>query len=519
MTTDFGQAANSALIRRLISVTDRGRGTAALSGEDAVEWLADMDSGRTSSESLVRQCLGRMLTWEDSLNAMISLDPSALEAARECDRLRAAGCRKKLLGLPVVVKDNIDVAGFPTTMGAAALADSGIKGDAFLVRQLRLAGAVILGKASLSEYASDGMSANSLTGQVHNPYDLTRTPGGSSGGSGVAVAVEYAAAGIGTDGVNSIRSPASANSLIGLRPTKGLVSCAGASPSSRTQDMCGILARSARDAALFLSVIARYDPRDPDSIDAGGHDYLAGLDSCALSGKKIALLRNDCGADPLVLAVVDATVRRLRGLGAEVVELCSQTLDAARMLREDNVIRYEQKQAIDSWLADPQNGYKVKSLAQYLDTGLVPPAIAATLRSEFEPRYADRDAYRQRLARIKQDRDCALRLMRDEGIDAFCYPSQTIPVVPVGAPGGQAGRNGILASALGLPAVAFPGGYTQPTASAPAGVPIGMEFMGAPLSEQTLLNMVHSCETAVSVRQAPPISLLQAAQKTDQSQS
>lgn len=506
MSAKFGWAANRPIIEKMLSNENILNRDTLLTGQDAVSWLEALERREISSQELVSACLQRMLKLEGHLNAMISINPNALETARECDRLRAEGCRKPLLGLPVVVKDNIDVDGFPTTLAAAALAESSIKQDAFLVRQLRDDGAVIIGKTNLSEYASDGMSDNTLVGQAHNPYDLTRTPGGSSGGSGIAAAVEYAAAGIGTDGVNSVRSPASANSLVGLRPTKGLVSCSGASPSSFTQDMCGILARSARDAALFLNSIAKFDPEDSTAIKGPQTDYFMNLDSNALSGRKIALLRNNCGDAPEVLRVVNDTVLRLREYGVNVVEIEDDVLDVKRMLAENNVIRFEQKASIDSWLADERNGYKVKSLKEYLDSGLVLESIRPTLLSEFDPMYADEQAHQERLKRIRENREYVTAKMESEGIDAFCYPMQSIPVVPIKHPKGQSGRNGILASALGLPAITFPGGYTQATVSAPRGIPIGMEFLGAALSEQLLLNLVHSYEIRAKIRRSPDVS-------------
>jgi len=505
MTTGFGREANERLLHELLGTEQT---EAALSGSDAVDWLSAMAEGRISAEELTRACLARMARWEKHLNAMISLAPDAPETARACDRLRAAGVVKPLLGLPVVVKDNIDVAGFPTTVGAAALQDGRPKRDAFLVSLLREAGAVILGKTNLSEYASDGMTESSLIGQTRNPYDLTRTPGGSSGGSGAATAAEYAAVAVGTDGVNSVRSPASANALVGLRPTRGLVSRRGVCPCSETQDMCGTLTRSARDAALLLGVLARHDPLDPASVTVPVRDYLAGLRDGALAGRHLVLLRNNCGDHPAVTAMVRRTAARLRRLGATVEETEDAVLDAGRLLREDNVIRYEQKANIDRWLSDPENGYRVRSLQEYLDSGLIPAPVAATLRAELTPQYLDRDAYRRRLDRIAEDRRYVVELMEARGIDAFCYPSQTIPVAPVGAPGGQAGRTGILASALGLPAVSFPGGYTEPTADAPVGVPMGMELLGAPFSEQTLLGMTHDLERAEPVRKIPPLERL-----------
>lgn len=458
----------------------------------AAELLTLLRSGALCAQTLVSASLRRMYRWEEQINAMISLAPDALEQARACDLRRSRGEEAALLGLPVVIKDNINTVDLPTTFGARALRSTQPREDAALVRRLRAAGAVIVGKSSLSEFASSGMTANSLTGQTRNPYDLTRTPGGSSGGSAAAVAMGFAAIGIGTDGVNSVRSPASACALVGLRPSAGSVDRTGMGLSSTRQDMPGILVRTAEDAALALGVL-----RGAPCV----------LPPCGgLAGRRIALLENNCGSDAQVLAVVEQTRRALRAAGAEVTVLCDDVLDAERMLRKDNVIRFEQKQNTDRYLSDPANGAPVASLEEYLASGTVQPEVYEALASELTPAWsAQSEEYARRLRRAQADHAHVRAWMAQQRLDAVLYPVQRIPVVKCGAPGGQAGRNGIMASCLGFPAVCFPGGFTQPEDTAPLGVPVGMELMGLPGTEEALLSMVNALMNCFPVRRGVPL--------------
>lgn len=503
MLQEFGWSVNQIVVKRNLTLSSCCDESFPFAGADAVELLHAMRREELSSEQLVRYCMNQILKWDGKLNAMISINPDILEKARECDKLRKAGDRRLLLGLPVVVKDNINTKDLPTTLGALALKDGQPKTDAEIVHLLREAGAIILGKASLSEYASSGMTNNSLIGQTYNPYDLTRTPGGSSGGCGAAVAAEYAAAGLGTDGVNSVRSPASANCLVGIRPTKGLISGKGVAPSSDTQDMPGILTRSVQDAALFLAVCA-LGP-DPGIFDSGyGSQIIHQMKTESLAGKKIALLRNNCGTDPEVLSVVKDTIRRMEEAGVQIIEWEDPVLDAERMLRENNVIRYEQKENIERWLSDPENGFSVQSLKQYLDTGLVVKDIESVLQSVLHMENPLEDEnYKKRIARIVSDRKYILKKMENENIDAVCYPSQRVPVVVAGNEKGQIARNGIMASCLGFPAVAFPAGFTKRTSTAPLGIPVGMELMGAPMTDWKLLAILHSYEKHNTIRKSP----------------
>src|SRR5258708_1235092 len=226
-----------------------------------------MQAGVRTAHNLVEQLLERINTYHQqgpAIKSLLYINPASLEQAdaldqdfRRTHKLKPLGC------IPIVLKDNFGTADMPTTAGALTLKGAQPEKDAFAVKRLREAGALILGKANLQEFASGGISVSSLGGQVKNPYDLTRTPGGSSGGTGAAVAANFAAAGTGSDTGGSIRSPSSATSLVGLRPTRGLISRDGIVPVSFTQDTIGPMTRNVADTARLLDEMAGYDPNDP----------------------------------------------------------------------------------------------------------------------------------------------------------------------------------------------------------------------------------------------------------------
>ena len=277
---------------------------------------------------VVQAYLRRIEAYDDrgpALNALISINPAALETAAELDRVQTSSRAplRPLHCIPIVLKDNYDTADMPTTGGSVTLAASIPLRDAFVVRKLREAGAIVLGKANLMELARGGTTVSSLGGQTKNPYDLTRTPGGSSGGTGAAIAASFGVAGTGSDTGQSVRSPASAQSLVGLRPTRGLISRTGIIPVSITQDEAGPITRTVEDAARMLDVMAGYDPDDP--ITAFGasripRTYTAFLNRDALKGARIGVLTEYFGRDSVhqeVNAVTEDVVRKMSEAGAD----------------------------------------------------------------------------------------------------------------------------------------------------------------------------------------------------------
>jgi len=296
-----------------------------------------IEAGTLTCHSLVEQYLARIRTYDQQgprINSMIYVNSASLAEAdafdiefRRSHRLKPLGC------IPLVLKDNFDTADMPTTAGSLALKGAQPDKDAFAVTKLRAAGAIILGKANMQEFASGGISVSSLGGQVKNPYDLTRTPGGSSGGTGAAVAANFATTGTGSDTGGSIRSPASANNLVGIRPTRGLISRDGIIPVSFTQDTIGPITRNVADTARMLDVMAGYDSNDPVTALSVGNvpkTYTEFLQN-GLAGARLGLLTNLLGHGAEyeeVNRVIAHDVDILKEQGASVVELEDPMLDS-----------------------------------------------------------------------------------------------------------------------------------------------------------------------------------------------
>src|SRR5499433_404193 len=288
---------------------------------------AAFKAGTLTAEELVRLCLARIRSYDrdgPSLHAVMVLNPKALETARELDTERKAkGPRSALHGIPVVLKDNYNTADLPTTGGSVLLEGSIPPADAFVVKKLRDAGAIILAKMNMSEFASPP-SQSSLGGQSLNPHDLRRSPAGSSGGTGVAVAAAYAPLGLGTDTGGSIRGPSTANGIVGLKPTHGLLSRSGIIPLSLTFDTGGPMARSVNDVAVALGAMTGIDLADAATQKSEGKfetDYTKYLKADALRGARIGIARDFLGADADVDWVVDASIAAMKKAGATVVDV------------------------------------------------------------------------------------------------------------------------------------------------------------------------------------------------------
>ncbi len=464
-------------------------------------------------QELVQAYLDRIDAYDHkglALNSMLTPNPKALAEARERDEQYA---RTGLIGplhcIPLVLKDNYNTADMPTTGGSAALAGAQPQADAFVVTKLRRAGAIILGKSNMHEFALSGTTVSSLGGQTLNPYDLSRTPGGSSGGTGTAVAANLAVAGTASDTVNSIRSPASANSLVGIRPTKGLVSRAGIMPVSQTQDAVGPIARNVADAARLLEVMAGYDPNDPSTAWSVGYtkvSYAPFLEGDGLHGARLGLLKAMLGSGPEhqeVNAIVAAAVAAMKKAGAEVIEVDDPALSAAKLSAENDVQKYEFKLLINSYLASIPNA-PAKSLGEIIASGKFhKPSLESFLKAaESYQNGTEEPDYLVRLMRNGHTRDRLISLMAEHQLDALIYPLQQRLVVPL-SEFNQADRNGILASVTGFPAITVPAGFSKPTATAPIGVPVGIDILGRPWSEGQLIQIAYGFERATRHRQAP----------------
>ncbi len=467
---------------------------------------AAMKSGELTARGLVEVYLERIAAYDQSgpaINAVILVNPNAIARAEALDELFShSGLSGRLHGIPVLLKDNVETGDMPTTGGSLALEGYRPKADAFLARKLREAGAVIIAKVNLTEFAASGITRSSLQGQTLNPYDLTRTPGGSSGGTGAAVAANFGVAGIGTDTVNSIRSPSSANNLVGIRPTRGLVSRAGIIPFALTQDMAGPIARTVEDAARVLDAVAGYDPDDPTTAWSVGRmeSYAQAVGTAGLKGARLGVLRSFFGRDDIhrdITRVTNEALEAMRRLGAETVEL-DVDLDADQLISEVSVSGYELDAHLSAYLS--ASGTPVRSLSDVLASGKYEPMLEGLYQRALT-RSVDEPAYQQRRRAGLTLRDHVMKLMADHRLDALVYPHQKRLVVPIGED--QVDRNGVLGAITGFPAITVPGGFSPKTASAPLGVPIGVEFLGRPFSEPILIRLASAFEHETRHRRAP----------------
>ncbi len=471
-------------------------------------------SGSLTAVDLVKAYLARIEAYDQqgpALRAMLTLNPEALQLAARLDAEYKARKGKvgPLHGIPLVLKDNFNTRDMPTSGGNVAMRTSQPSADAFTVERMRKAGAIILGKTNLQEFARGGVSISSLGGQVLNPYDLTRTPGGSSGGTGAALAANFAVLGTGSDTGQSIRSPASALSLVGVRPTRGLVSRGGVMPNSFTQDEVGPITRTVKDAARLLDVMAGYDPQDPVTALGVGKapvSYVAALRADALKGARIGMMQNLYGREPRhaeVNRVLDEVARTFEARGATVVRFDVPGYDKlAAAVATD---RFEARAAFDKYFVELGANAPVTSFRQLVDGKTASPDIQKTMEAEIAIDDGMNSApYRERMVNREKLRVLVAAQLANHRLDAILYPLQRILVAPVGQPD-QPERNGVLSNGTGFPAVTFPGGFSAPTATAPLGVPVGAELLGPDFSEARLLSLAYAYEQAARPRK-PPLS-------------
>jgi amidase len=463
-----------------------------------------MTSGAVTSRELVAAYLARIDAYDRSgpkLNAMIAINPRALEVADALDKERSAkGPRGPLHGIPIVVKDNFETADMPTTGGSIALAGFEPKEDAFQVAKLRAAGAVIVGKTNLHELAAGITSISSMGGQTRNPYDPARNPGGSSGGTAAAVSASFAAAGMGSDTCGSIRIPSGHNNLVGLRGTLGLSSRRGIIPLSHTQDIGGPLARSVADLAVMLDATVGADDGDATTRASEAHipkSYRDGLQPGALKGLRIGALKNLFGAAPEdaeVGAIDRKALDAMKAAGAEFEEITIPGLD--EVLRGSSVINSEFKFDLMDYLARFPNA-PVHSLGEIIERGEYDKALDGTFKLRDRPESRETEDYRR--ARVKRGaaRDLVLATMEELKLDVLAYPPISRKAAIVGEP--QTGAtNCQLSAASGLPAISMPAGFTDD------GVPVGIELLGPAWSEAKLLSIAYSYEQVVHPRRPPP---------------
>jgi len=442
------------------------------------------------------------------LNALLTVSPHALDTARHKDREYGSNPAAvgPLHGIPVIVKDNYNTADLPTTGGSVVLAHARPQHDCFVVQQLRQAGALILAKANLTELAMGGTTISSLGGQTRNPYDVLRTPGGSSGGTAAAIAANFGIIGTGSDTGQSIRSPASAANLVGIRPTRGLVSRSGILPISTTQDEAGPMTRSVADAARMLDVMAAYDPDDP--ITAFGRrqkprSYVSFLDRDGLRGARIGLVTDLLGTEAIheeVNVAVHHAVQLMEQCGVTVLRIAIPHLTT--LTADLGLSRFEFREAFNHYLARLGPGAPVKNLTEFLADGRFHPSIKSSLEMYAAVEEGTRSAaYRSQWWRREALRQAVMTIMANNDLDAVLYPHQKRLVASIGEE--QLERNGVLSNGTGFPAITFPGGFSRPTHSAPLGVPIGVELLGPEWSEPQLIRLAYAFEQAAQLRRPP----------------
>lgn len=459
-----------------------------------------MTDGRTSAVQLVDAYLARIAAYDHrgpALNTMIRLNPNARADAQRLDAERRQGrVRGPLHGIPIILKDNYDTADLPTSGGSLAFANHQTRDDAFVVRKLRDAGAIILGKSNMHELAAGITTISSLGGQTRNPYDPRRCPGGSSGGTGAAIAASFAAVGWGSDTCGSIRIPSAFGSLAGLRPTQGMVSRSGIMPLSHTQDIPGPLARTVTDLAIALDATVGADSTDGATRALLGRSLPRFTDSLrtdALRGARIGILANyltDADAD--IIDTVRAAVRAMKAAGADTVRVDIASFDS--LVAGTSVINFEHKYDLIDYLAKTPNE-PIKSIADILAAGLESSALEARFKLADSLGTRDSEPYRRALARQAILRARIVAVMDSLGLDALVYPTmRRRPVFPGDV---QPGSTCALSAQTGLPALSIPAGFTAD------GLPVGLELMGRPFTDVRLVSLGYAFEQLGPRRRAP----------------
>ncbi len=477
------------------------------------ELQAAMTAGRATSAALTRAYLDRIAKMDrrgPTLGSVIAVNPDAVAQARTLDAERKAGrIRGPLHGVPILIKDNIETADrMPTTAGSLALKDNMTRRDAPVVAELRRAGAVILGKTNLSEWANirstrsmSGWSA--VGGMVRNPYALDRTACGSSSGSGAAVAASFAAGAVGTETDGSVVCPASISGLVGLKPSIGLVSRTHVVPISHSQDTPGPMTRSVKDAAIMLSAIVAADPADAATAGAVKRDYAAGLSTSALSGMRIAVLRPDMS--PELALRYQAALDVLRAGGAELVEVKRPPLDGLGDAEFD-VLKTELKADLNAYLATTPPAVRTRTLKDVI-------AFNGANRAAEMP-YFDQEIFVEAEATkglddaaYKAARAKSLRLAGAEGIDAMLKTARaTVIVSPTYGPAWLTdpvqGDQYPGPSSSALPAIAGYPNLTVPMGLV-RGLPVGLSFIAGKFGEATVLGAGYAYEQRSKARVAP----------------
>ena len=505
---------------------------------------AEMEAGHVTSEQLTQMYIDRIEAYDEKLglNSIIALNPAAPEDARKLDQERAEGnVRGPLHGIPVVVKANLDIADMATSTGASILADLVATEDAFAVKKLKEAGAVILAQANMSEFAFSAVSSRStLGGYVHNAYDATRTPGGSSGGTAVAVTSNFAAVGVGTDTGGSIRNPSSFANLYGIRPSKGLTSISGVFPLKAYKDTVGPMARTAEDLALMLEVLAGTDNADDYTVEADadallGEGYTKSLTADALKGMRIGYLDSSWGysafrgeeyiymtPDRKIEGMFNKTLANLRKAGAQIVNL-SEALSAEMIQKiskgmETNTFEFD----ANKFLHEKGDAAPYQTVKAMTDTGtggvqyinlnwalMGLGELAPSFEKTKNPYTETVGAY-QRLPdwqKALKGRATISKIMKENDVDAVMYLNF------FDVPGEESGDVNVVYNPseydltfgpkLGLPEISIPMGFSGTDKNCKTPLPLGLSVFADFGQEKTLLQLAYAYEqqAGASIRQ------------------
>lgn len=468
---------------------------------------AAIRAGKVTCRQLVESYLQRIKAYDQStgVNALVVINPKALEEADRLDQeFKRTGKLRPLHGIAVIVKDNYDTYDLQTAGGSLALKGFIPKEDAFMVKKIREAGAIIVAKSNMAEWAfSPYVTVSSIGGITRNPYDLERVPAGSSGGTAAAVAASLGEVGLGTDTGNSIRGPSSHNALVGIRPTLGLTSRDGIIPLYIGNDVGGPMARTVEDAVRILEVVAGYDPADPVTKLSEGRvpkNYTQFLDKNGLRGARIGVFRKYIDApttDPQIKALTEAAIRDLKAQGAEIVDpFVVPDFDKLT----ENIWCGDFQEDLNHYLATHAQNARYKNLAEIVQSGLYLPYIEARLKSATAlkdpnaPPCPDIYHNEKKIA----FRNAVNAAMDEAKVDAVIYPTWSNAPRKVGDMQSPAGDNSqILSPQTGFPAITVPMGFTYNS------LPAGLTFLGRLFSEPILIKYSYAYEQATHHRHPP----------------
>jgi Asp-tRNA(Asn)/Glu-tRNA(Gln) amidotransferase A subunit family amidase len=470
---------------------------------------------RVTCRQLVEAYIARINALDQSskphpINSIILINPQALADADALDAEYArTGKLRPLHGIPLIIKDNYDTASLQTTGGSLALKHFAPTEDAFMVKKLREAGAIILAKSNMAEWAfSPYVTASSIAGITRNPYALDRVPAGSSGGTAAAVAASLGAAGLGTDTGNSIRGPSSHNMLVGIRPTIGLTSRDGIIPLFAHNDVGGPMARSVADAAAILTVVAGSDAADPVTARAPKTpiDYTAYLKKDGLQGARIGVFRpyiEDPKTDPQIKALTEQAIADLKAQGATIVD---PFVFADYEALTKDLWCGDFQADLDTWFAKHAQNAQFHSLAEVVASGLYLPYVESEMKASIAP--PGKDERRSPCLDVYHDppkiafRNALLAAMERDHLDAIIYPTWSNPPRKVGDITSPAGDNSqVLSPQTGFPAITVPMGFTHVEGE---DLPAGLTFLGRAFSEPQLIQYTYAYEQATHHRKPPP---------------